>query len=102
MNHRKLSEVIVEHEPSSPEGVTNRPRDLRLLGMSNAIRRAPTDTRPTWMLIYGVLLGILLCMALALWREVERAASERAGPTPAAKSTGAADASALTAAEVMR
>jgi hypothetical protein len=54
------------------------------------------------MLLYGVLLGILLCMALSLWREVERAASERAGPTPAANTTGAADAITLAAAEVER
>lgn len=74
------------------EGVTNQPRDLRLLAMSGAVRQVRRDSRPSWMLMAGVLLGILLCMALSLWREAARAASERHGQLPATNSTGAAGA----------
>lgn len=82
----------------SPEGVTNRPRDLRLVAMSGTIRQAKREQSPTWLLVLGVLLGILMCMALSLWREAERAASERHGQLPAANSTGAASANLIAAA----
>jgi len=83
-------------EPT-PQSVTNRPRDDRrlaqLLGVSGTIRHEPREEPSRLgLLAIGVLLGILMCMALNLWREAERAASERHGQLPAANSTGAASA----------
>jgi hypothetical protein len=77
---------------ATPEEVTNRPRDLRLIALSGTVRQVRREPLPTWMLVYGVLLGILICMGLSLWREAEHAASERHGQLPAANSTGAASA----------
>jgi hypothetical protein len=54
----KLSELFENHTPPeapSPEGVTNRPRDLRLLAMSGAIRQAPREPSRLGLLAIGVL-----------------------------------------------
>ncbi len=64
-----------------PEEVTNRPRDLRLIAMSGAVRQARHEPSPTWLLVLGVLLGILMCMAFSVWQAASRAA-ESAQPWP--------------------
>lgn len=57
---------------ATPESVTNRPMRARLLAEGGTIRGARRELGPSWWLMCGVLLGILMCLALSLWREAER------------------------------
>lgn len=78
----------------TPRDVTNRPARARLLAEGGTIRSASrrhrrqrASDRSTWLML-GVLLGILFCLALSLWREAGRASSERYGQPPTANPTG--------------
>lgn len=61
-------------QPNSPEVVTNRPARARLLAEGGTIRaaRCRGADRSTWLML-GVMLGVLACQVIDLWRAVEAA-----------------------------
>jgi len=74
----KLSTTLFDRntQTPSPEGVTNRPRDARLLASGGTVRRVRLEPRLP-LFAFGVLAGILLCLVVSLVREAERAAEAR-------------------------
>lgn len=60
----------------SPESATNRPSRARLLAEGGTVRGARSQRRSSersiWLML-GVMLGVLICQVIDLWRAVEAA-----------------------------
>lgn len=69
-------EVRVWRDLATPETVTNRPSRARLLAEGGTLRvarrRRRASDRSTWLML-GVMLGVLACQVIDLWRAVEHA-----------------------------